>query len=150
MTPTPLTPFQSPAGFSALHLVAQVDAHPAGGQRAAGGTPAQGGGGAAQSPLGGLLMPLLMVVVIYFVAIRPMNKQRKEQEELNKGLHTGDQVVTASGIIGKITGLTDTEVTLEVSEKVRVKFRRSAIESKYPPPSAAAAAATGRTETAQK
>ena len=148
MTPTLLSPFQSPAGLSALHLVAQVDAHPAGGQRAAGGS--QGQGGASPSPLSGLLMPLLMVAVIYFVAIRPMNKQRKEQEELNKGLHTGDQVVTSSGIIGKITGLTDTEVTLEVSEKVRVKFRRTAIESKYPPPSAAAAAATGRTETAQK
>ena len=92
-------------------------------------------------------MPLLMVAVIYFVAIRPMNKQRKEQEELNKGLRTGDQVVTTSGIIGKITGLTDGEVTLEVSEKVRVKFRRTAIESKYPPPAAQGAAST---ETAQK
>jgi preprotein translocase subunit YajC len=97
-----------------------------------------------------LLMPLLMVAVIYFVAIRPMNKQRKEQEELNKALRTGDQVVTSSGIIGKITGMTDAEVTLEISEKVRVKFRRAAIESKYPPASAEAAAAVGNAETAKK
>jgi|GEM_PF-570705 len=148
MTPTLSSPFQSPAGFSALHLVAQVDAHPAGAAR-----PAAGGGGAptgSQSPMSSLLMPLLMVAVIYFVAIRPMNKQRKDQEELNKGLRTGDQVVTASGIIGKITGMTDAEVTLEVSEKVRVKFRRAAIESKYPPPSAEAAAVVGSTETAKK
>ncbi len=146
MTPTLSSPFQSPAGFSALHLVAQVDAHPAGAAR-----PAAGGGGApAQSPMSSLLMPLLMVAVIYFVAIRPMNKQRKEQEELNKALRTGDQVVTSSGIIGKITGMTDAEVTLEISEKVRVKFRRAAIESKYPPASAEAAAAVGNAETAKK
>lgn len=149
MTPTLSSPFQGPPGLSALHLVAQVDAHPAGSARPSGGSPASGQGG-PQSALGGLLMPLLMVAVIYFVAIRPMNKQRKEQEELNKGLRTGDQVVTTSGIIGKITGLTDSEVTLEVSEKVRVKFRRSAIEAKYPSPAADGAAAAGRTETAQK
>lgn len=149
MTPTLSSPFQSPAGFSALHLVAQVDAHPAGAARPAAGAPGQAQGG-PQSLLNGLAMPLLMVAVIYFVAIRPMNKQRKEQEELNKGLRTGDQVVTTSGIIGKITGMTDAEVTLEVSEKVRVKFRRAAIESKYPPPSAEAAAAVGNAETAKK
>lgn len=146
MTPTFSSPFHGP---SALQLVAQVEAQPSGASRPAGGGPAQGQGG-PQSAMSGLLMPLLMVAVIYFVAIRPMNKQRKEQEELNKGLRTGDQVVTTSGIIGKITGLTDAEVTLEVSEKVRVKFRRSAIESKYPPPAADGAAATTRTETAQK
>lgn len=149
MTPTFSSPFQGPPGLSALHLVAQVDAHPAGPQRPAGGGQGQGQGG-PQSALSGLMMPLLMVAVIYFVAIRPMNKQRKEQEELNKGLRTGDQVVTTSGIIGKITGLTDAEVTLEVSEKVRVKFRRAAIESKYPPPAAQGAAAGSSSETAQK
>jgi preprotein translocase subunit YajC len=149
MTPTLSSPFQSPAGFSALHLVAQVDAHPAGAGRPAAGAPASGQGG-PPSIFNSLAMPLLMVAVIYFVAIRPMNKQRKEQEELNKGLRTGDQVVTTSGIIGKITGMTDTEVTLEVSEKVRVKFRRAAIESKYPPASADAPAAVGSAETAKK
>jgi preprotein translocase subunit YajC len=138
-------PPYGPSASSTLFLVAQVDAHPAGTQR-----PATGGQGQGSPPsaLSGLLMPLLMVAVIYFVAIRPMNKQRKEQEELNKSLRTGDQVVTTSGIIGKITGLTDAEVTLEVSEKVRVKFRRSAIESRYPP-STTANAATSK-ETVQK
>lgn len=149
MTPTFSSPYPSPSGLSALHLVAQVDAHPAGASQPAGGGQGQGQGG-PQSLLSGLMMPLLMVAVIYFVAIRPMNKQRKEQEALNKALRTGDQVVTTSGIIGRITGLTDTEVTLEVSEKVRMKFRRAAIEARYPPVAASGAAASSSSETAQK
>lgn len=147
MTPTFSSSLHGPSAFSTLYLVAQVDAHPAGAQRPATGAQGQG---SPPSALSGLLMPLLMVAVIYFVAIRPMNKQRKEQEELNKSLRTGDQVVTTSGIIGKITGLTDAEVTLEVSEKVRLKFRRSAIESRYPPPAAGNAPTSSTSETAQK
>ena len=93
-------------------------------------------------------MPLVFAVVFYFLFFRPMNKQKKDQEEMNKALRTGDMVVTRGGVIGKITGITDQEATLEVSEKVRVKFLRSAIESKYPPP--AEAAASTQTATAEK
>jgi preprotein translocase subunit YajC len=111
-------------------LMALQDApHPSGGA-----APAQGGGGA---PAGGqyfsMLFPLLVVAFLYFVMIRPANKQRKEQEALQKGLQKGDKVVTTSGIIGTISGVEDQFITLEISEKVRVKFLREAVTRKFEP-----------------
>jgi preprotein translocase subunit YajC len=89
-----------------------------------------GGGGSAAGGLGSLLIPLLMVAFLYFFMIRPMGKQRKEQESLNKSLQKGDKVVTSSGIVGTITGMEDQFITLEISEKVRVKFLREAVTRK--------------------
>jgi preprotein translocase subunit YajC len=91
---------------------------------------AGGGGGGGGSPLMSLALPLLMIVFFYFVIIRPANKQRKEQDALMKGLQKGDNVVTSSGIIGKISGLDEQYVTLEISERVRVKFLREAVTKK--------------------
>lgn len=147
MNPTPSSLHSAFVDARPLQLIAQVSASPD-----TGAAPSQGGG-ANQQPggaagLGGMLMPLVFAVVFYFLFFRPMNKQKKEQEEMNKALRTGDMVVTRGGVIGKITGITDQEVTLEISEKVRVKFTRSAIESKYPPP--AEASASTQTATAEK
>lgn len=89
-----------------------------------------GGGGGGGGGFGQLLIPLLMIAFLYFFMIRPMSKQRKEQEALNKSLQKGDKVVTSSGIIGTITGIEDQFVTLEISEKVRVKFLREAVTRK--------------------
>ncbi len=134
----------------AVQLVAQVGAAPEGGGRpAGGGAGAPGPGGA----LGSMLLPLVMFVAIYFLMIRPANKRQQEQEadrdRMLKALRKDDQVVTKGGMVGKITGLSDTEVTLEISERVRVKFLRSAIESKYPPPSANATSSGTETATAK-
>jgi preprotein translocase subunit YajC len=109
-------------------LIALQDApRPSGGA-----APSQGGG--QQPPAGGyfqLLLPLLVVAFLYFVMIRPANKQRKEQEALQKGLQKGDRVVTSSGIIGTVAGVDEQFVTLEISEKVRVKFLRDAVARKF-------------------
>jgi preprotein translocase subunit YajC len=84
---------------------------------------------------GGMLIPMLMIfVVFYFMLIRPQQKKQKEQQEWLKSLKKGDEVVTSGGIIGKISGLTDNTVTLEVQEKVRMKFLRSHISGKAPAP----------------
>lgn len=83
---------------------------------------AQGGGGfAALVPL------LLMFAIFYFLLIRPQQKKQKQHRQLLANLKKGDTVVTAGGIHGKITGLTDTVVTLEIAEKVRVKVGRGYI-----------------------
>jgi preprotein translocase subunit YajC len=68
-----------------------------------------------------------MFVLLYFFSIRPQQKKQQEQEELLKGLKAGDEVVTQSGILGKIIGMTDKVVTLEVATNVKIKVIRSRV-----------------------
>ncbi len=85
----------------------------------------------APAPMGGLvemLLPLaMMFLVFYFLLIRPQKKKAKEHQALLKNLKKDDEVVTASGIYGNVVGLTDTVVTLEVSNNVRIKIDRSQV-----------------------
>ncbi|MBW1981949.1 MAG: preprotein translocase subunit YajC [Deltaproteobacteria bacterium] len=82
---------------------------------------AQGGGFAALVPL------LLMFGIFYFLLIRPQQKKQKQHRALLANLKKGDMVITSGGLHGRITGLTDTVVTLEIAEKVRVKVGRGYI-----------------------
>lgn len=103
--------------------------------------PEGGGGGAAHRPssgggsgslLGGGMqsfgMLALMFVVFYFMLIRPQQKRAKEHQALLGGLKKGDRIVTTGGLLGRISGITDRLVTLEVAEKVRVQVLRSQIQ----------------------
>jgi preprotein translocase subunit YajC len=92
---------------------------------AMGGAPGSGSGGAGG--LMGLLPILLMFVIFYFLLIRPQQKQARKHQDFVKNLKTGDRVVTTGGLHGEVKGLTETTVTLEIAEKVRVKVTRSAI-----------------------
>ncbi len=99
--------------------------------------PAQGSqplaGGAETSSqsapgFGGMLLPfLLMFGVIYFLMIRPQQKRTKLQTQMLSQLKHGDEVVTNSGILGKITGITDKVVTVEVADNVRLKMIKSQV-----------------------
>ncbi len=93
----------------------------------------QGGiGGGAAGGLDGLksFLPLiLMFVIFYFLLIRPQQKRQKEHKALLANLKRGDDVVTAGGIMGRITNVADTFVTIEIAEKVRVKVARGQIMS---------------------
>jgi len=91
---------------------------------AMGGSP---GGGAGGGGLMGLLPILLMFVIFYFLLIRPQQKQASKQRDFIKNLKVGDRVVAAGGIHGEVKGLTDTTITLEIADKVRVKVTRSAV-----------------------
>jgi preprotein translocase subunit YajC len=98
-------------------------------------------GGSSQFPL----MMILMIAVFYFILIRPQQKKQKEQDAWLKSLKKGDEVVTSGGVIGRISGLTDNTVTLEVKEKVRIKVLPSSVSGKAP-----GAAATTTSETDKK
>ncbi len=65
--------------------------------------------------------------VFYFLLIRPQQKKVKAQQDFLNALQKGAEVVTTGGIYGKVTGLTDTVVTLEIADKLRVKVARHAI-----------------------
>jgi preprotein translocase subunit YajC len=90
------------------------------------GAPGQGG----QQGLGMFLPLILLFAIFYFLMIRPQQKRQKEHKALLANLRKGDQVITAGGMYGRITGITDTVVTIEIAEKVRVKVARGQISTK--------------------
>ena len=73
-----------------------------------------------------------MFGIFYFLVIRPQSKKAKEHQKMLSELKKGDDVVTQGGIIGKITGIKDNELTLQVQEGVRVRVLRSAVTGLYP------------------
>lgn len=94
--------------------------------------PTQAGAPAQPGPLGMLMPFILMFGVIYFLIIRPQQKKMKEhQAELEK-LKVGDEVITTAGIFGKITGITDKVITVEISDGVRVKMLKGQVASVNP------------------
>jgi preprotein translocase subunit YajC len=87
--------------------------------------PQPGGGGG--SSLMNFLPIILIFVVFYFLLIRPQQRRAKEHRNVLSNLKVGDQVLTGGGIYGRITGLRDDFVTVEISDKVRVKVSRGHI-----------------------
>jgi preprotein translocase subunit YajC len=69
----------------------------------------------------------LIFVIFYFLLIRPQQKQKKEHQNLLSNLKVGDNVLTSGGIYGRITGIKDDKLTVEISDKVRVKVSRGHI-----------------------
>ena len=87
-------------------------------------------GGQGQGGLGqfGTFLPIIIIFVIfYFLLIRPQQKRAKEHRTLLENIKVGEYVLTSGGIYGKITGLRDNIITLEISDKVRVKVSRGNI-----------------------
>lgn len=75
-----------------------------------------------------MLLPfVLMFGVLYFLMIRPQQKKMKEQQAMLGALKHGDEVITQSGILGKVAGLTEKVVTLEVDNNVRIKLLKSQV-----------------------
>ena len=92
----------------------------------AGAPPAQGGEMIQIFFLVGLF------VLFYFIAIRPQRKRQKEHTAMVSALNKGDEVVTSSGILGKISRLEDNFVVLQVTDNVELKFQRSYINAVLP------------------
>ena len=82
-----------------------------------------------------MLVPFIaMFAVMYFLMIRPQQKKMKEQQNMLSALKDGDEVVTASGIIGKVKKLEDRIVTLEIDRGVEMKLPKSTIAQKTSAP----------------
>jgi len=91
---------------------------------------------AGQQPQGGspsdalvstLFLIVPMILIFYFLLIRPQTKQAKQHKEFLANLKRGDEVVTASGIYGKIVQIADDVVILEIADKVRIKMAKSQV-----------------------
>jgi preprotein translocase subunit YajC len=82
----------------------------------------------------GMLFPIAAIFAIfYFLLIRPQQKRQRQQDTMIKSIEKGDSAVTSGGLHGKVTGVTDDVLTLEIAalkgERVRVKVSRARIES---------------------
>jgi preprotein translocase subunit YajC len=86
----------------------------------------------AAAPAGGSslmsMLPLvLMFVVLYFVMIRPQMKKQKEHKAMIDAIAKGDEVVTTGGLLGKITKVGDSYLSLEVATGIEVQCQRGAV-----------------------
>ena len=83
-------------------------------------------------PLMSMLPLLLIFVVFYFLLIRPQSKRQKEHKEMVAKLAVGDEVVTAGGVLGKVTDIGEQFVQVEVAEGVRIKIQRHTVGGLLP------------------
>lgn len=102
---------------------------------------AMGQGASGASGAGGgitaFIPVIIMFVIFYFLLIRPQQKKTKEHQEMLNKLKKDDRVITSGGIYGRVTSLDENKVTLEVSDKVRIKILRSNISALDQPTPAA-------------
>ncbi len=85
-----------------------------------------------QSSLMSMLPLVLMFVVLYFVMIRPQMKKQKEHRSMVEALAKGDEIVSAGGMLGKVSKLGDSYLGLEIANGVEVQIQRSAVVQVLP------------------
>jgi preprotein translocase subunit YajC len=88
--------------------------------------------GQASDPLTSMLPLIVIFVLFYFMLIRPQMKRAKEQKKMMEALQKGDEVVTASGQVGKITKVGDQYVSLEIADGVVTYVQKTAVQTLLP------------------
>ena len=92
---------------------------------------------AAPAGPGGDLISFLPIVIIfvlfYFMLIRPQMKQAKQQKTMIDSLKAGDEVATTGGVIGKITKVGDSFVSIEIAANTTVNVQKHAVQTLLPP-----------------
>ena len=85
-----------------------------------------------QSTLMSMLPLLLMFAVLYFVMIRPQMKKQKEHRSMIDALAKGDEIVTAGGLLGKVSKIGDAYIGVELAAGVEVQMQRQAVVQVLP------------------
>ena len=89
---------------------------------------AQAAGAGGISALGSFIPLILIFAIMYFLLIRPQQKKMKQHQGMVAGLRRGDQVVTAGGVIGKVTKVKEAgEIEIEIATGVKVRVIQSTI-----------------------
>jgi preprotein translocase subunit YajC len=97
------------------------------------GTSPAGGAGAGPGGLANaLILPIAFIVIFYFLLIRPQQKRAKQHRDFLAALEKGDEVITSGGIHGRVTGVADKAVTLEVAPNIRIKVEKTNVAGKKP------------------
>lgn len=84
------------------------------------------------SPFMTLIMLGVLFAAFYFILIRPQAKRAKEHKAMIAALAKGDEVVSAGGVLGKVTNLSDGYVTVEIADGVEIKVQRQAVQVVLP------------------
>lgn len=79
------------------------------------------------SGLSGIIMIVAMIVIFYFFMIRPQSKKQKEIKKAREAMKTGDKVVTAGGIHGKIKAIDENFIYLDVAKEVTIKVDKASV-----------------------
>ncbi|NNC76415.1 MAG: preprotein translocase subunit YajC [Woeseiaceae bacterium] len=89
--------------------------------------------GAQQADPFGFLLPMIIIFgAFYFLLIRPQQKKQKAHAALVEGLSAGDEVMTAGGILGKVTNVTDHYAAVEIADNIIIKIQKSSISHVVP------------------
>lgn len=95
-------------------------------------SPAYAQAAGQQSPLVTFLPLIAIFAIFYFLIIRPQNKKQKEHREMVAALSTGDEVVTAGGVLGRVTAVGEQFLDIEVANNVTIKVQRHTISAVLP------------------
>ena len=93
---------------------------------------AQAAGGAAGGGFESMLLIGAMFAVLYFLMIRPQMKRAKEHKALVDGLQKGDEVITAGGILGRISKIGEGYVSVEIAPNTEIQVQRAAVQTVLP------------------
>ena len=72
------------------------------------------------------------MILIYFLMIRPENKRRKTHQEMLASIEVGEEIVTAGGILGKVSKINDQYLELSISENTKIKVQKTSISAVLP------------------
>ena len=72
------------------------------------------------------------MILIYFLMIRPENKRRKTHQDMLASLEVGEEIVTAGGILGKVSKLTDQYIELSIADNTKIKIQKTSITAVLP------------------
>ena len=79
-----------------------------------------------------IMFIVLMSVIIYFLMIRPQMKRAKEQRTMLEALQKGDEVITAGGVLGRISKMGEAYVTIEIAPNTEVSVQKAAVQTVLP------------------
>lgn len=95
-------------------------------------SPAYAQDAAATDPFGFFVPMIVIFVAFYFLLIRPQQKRQKAHTALVGALSTGDEVLTAGGVLGRVTAVSEHYATLEIADKVEIKVQKSTVSAVVP------------------
>jgi len=87
------------------------------------------------APQGSLLdlWPLVIIfIAFYFLLIRPQQKKQKAHSQMVSALQVGDEIMTAGGILGRITGVSDHYAVVQISDNTEIKIQKSSVSQVVP------------------
>jgi len=88
--------------------------------------------GGTESLLATMLPMVAIFAIFYFLMIRPQQKKQKEHRAMIDALEKGNEVVTAGGVVGRVSKVEDQYVTLEIAQGVEIRVQRHAVSQLLP------------------